>query len=280
MSASLTASVAIQIDWNLLLGRIFNSSPIFWWSLFTTVYIAICAEILGIILGIVTMSASRSRFLPVRWVAWFYRLIMRGTPPIVQIFFIYYGVNLLLGIDLFPTTVTLGSVALSGAVIAGIVALALNEGAFMSEIIRGGVDSVDAGQLESALAIGMTRRQAMRRIIAPQAARVIIPTVGNQFNYMLKATSLLSFIGVYEMFQDAQVGYAVSFRPVEYFLGVAIWYLILTSLWGLVQGRIEKKLGASELDVDQGPRRQLWKPWKSNMKPLNNPTHESERATV
>lgn len=279
MSAHLAAAAsATQVDWGLLFHRIFNGSPVFWRSLWATVYISVCAEVLGIILGIVTMSVSRSRIAPLRWLAWVYRLIMRGTPPIVQIFFIYYGANLLLGFDLFPTNLSLGSLTISGAIIAGIVALGLNEGAYMSEIIRGGVDSVEAGQLESALAVGMTRRQAMRRIIAPQAARVIIPTVGNQYNYMLKATSLLSFIGVYEMFQDAQVGYSASFRPVEYFIGVAIWYLVLTSLWGVIQAQIEKKLGASESDI-MGERR-LWKPWKSNVTSTESPMPELEKAAM
>lgn len=277
MSAVAAAS-ASQVDWHLLFERIFNSSPVFWRALATTVYISVCAELLGIILGIITMGLSRSRISPLRWLAWVYRLVMRGTPPIVQIFFIYYGANLLLGFDLFPTNLTVGSVTVSGAVIAGIVALGLNEGAFMSEIIRGGVDSVEAGQLEAALSVGMTRRQAMRKIIAPQAARVIIPTIGNQYNYMLKATSLLSFIGVYEMFQDAQVGYSATFRPVEYFIGVAIWYLVLTSVWGLIQSRIEKKLGASEFETI-GDRR-LWKPWKLNAKPAGAQTPELDRAGV
>lgn len=279
MSAHLAATTsATQIDWGLLFHRIFTSSPVFWRALWTTVYISVCAEVLGIVLGIITMGASRSRVPPFRWLSWIYRLIIRGTPPIVQIFFIYYGANLLLGFDLFPTNLTVGSVTLSGAVLAGIVALGLNEGAFMSEIIRGGVDSVEAGQLESALAVGMTRRQAMRRIIAPQAARVIIPTVGNQYNYMLKATSLLSFIGVYEMFQDAQVGYSASFRPVEYFIGVAIWYLVLTSVWGLIQAQIEKKLGASDSDLI-GERR-LWQLWKSSVTPTDSPLNELERASM
>jgi polar amino acid transport system permease protein len=278
VTVQLAAASASQIDWHLLFGRIFNGSPVFWGSLVATVYISVCAELLGIVLGIITMGASRSRILPLRWLAWLYRLVMRGTPPIVQIFFIYYGANLLLGFDIFPTNLTIASVTVSGAVVAGIVALGLNEGAYMSEIIRGGVDAVEVGQLEAALSVGMTRRQAMRKIIAPQAARVITPTIGNQYNYMLKATSLLSFIGVYEMFQDAQVGYSATFRPVEYFIGVAIWYLVLTSLWGLIQSRIEKKLGAS--DFEPIGERRLWKPWKSNGKLVEHQAQELERSGV
>jgi polar amino acid transport system permease protein len=86
----------------------------------------------------------------------------------------------------------------------------------------------------------------MRRIILPQAARVIVPPLGNQFNYMLKATSLLAFIGVYEMFRDAQLLYARNFQPVEVFFAVAFWYLVLTTAWNLIQVQIERRLGASE----------------------------------
>ncbi|MGH8963623.1 MAG: amino acid ABC transporter permease [Jatrophihabitantaceae bacterium] len=278
MTMHLAATSATQIDWRLLRDRVFNGDSVFWRSLWTTVYIAVSAEVLGILIGIVTLATLRSRIAPLRWLAWVYRLVMRGTPPIVQIFFVYYGANLVLGFDLFPSQLTIGSWVFSGAVLAGITALALNEGAFMSEIIRAGVDSVDPGQLESAMAVGMTRRQAMRRIIAPQAARVVTPAVGNQFNYMLKATSLLSFIGVYEMFQDAQVGYAASFRPVEYFIGVAVWYLVLTSLWGLIQARIEKKLGASDADITGG--RRLWRSRKWNVGSAESASRKLEGTAV
>ncbi|MFC0862343.1 amino acid ABC transporter permease [Sphaerimonospora cavernae] len=268
--------VAPNIDWQLLFDRIFNGSPVFWHSLAATVYISISAQLVGIILGVLTVGAVRSRIPPLRALAWLYRLVMRGTPPIVQIFFIYYGANLLLGFDLFPANLSVGSITISGALIAGITALGLIEGAYMSEIIRGGLESVEDGQLEAALAVGMTRRKAMWRIIAPQAARVIIPTVGNQYNYMLKATSLLSFIGVNEMFQDAQMGYAATFQPVEYFIGVAIWYLVLTSLWGAIQTRIERRLGASESETIG--ERPLWKPWKKNLNALVRRNRETEKA--
>jgi polar amino acid transport system permease protein len=175
---------------------------------------------------------------------WFFR----GTPLIVQIFFIYYGANLFLGFDLFPRTVGLFGIGVSGAIVAGTAALSINEGAFMSEIIRAGISSVDRGQMEAAQSVGMTRRLAMRRIVLPQAARLIIPPLGNEFNGMIKSTSLLAFIGVYEMFLDAEVGYSSTFKPVEYFMGVAIWYLVLTTIWSLVQVRIERRLGASELE--------------------------------
>lgn len=276
--AAAAAASATEIDWGLLFRRIFNGNSVFWRAMGTTIYIAVISQVLGIALGMATLAGTRSRIFVVRWIAKIYVLVTRGTPPIVEIFFMYYGANLLLGFDLFPTNLDIGSLTVSGPVIAGITALALYEGAYESEIMRGGVDAVEAGQLEAGLSVGMTRRQAMWRIVVPQAARVITPTVGNQFNYMIKATSLLSFIGVYEIFQDAQVGYAASFRPVEYFIGVAIWYIILTSLWAVIQVRIERKFGASDYEPSEG--RRLWRPWSSSTRSAKSPVVTRERVGV
>ena len=238
--------LGISIDWGLLFERMFHPGSVFWKALSTTVAIAVVSETFGIILGFVTWLSARSRWRLLRGLTYVYMLVFRGTPLVVQVFFIYFGTNLFLGFAVFPREISLFGLVVPGAVLAGVVALSLNEGAYMSEIIRAGIDAVDRGQMESALSVGMTRRLAMRRIILPQAARVIVPPLGNQFNYMLKATSLLAFIGVYEMFRDAQLLYARNFQPVEVFIGVAFWYLLLTTLWSLVQVQIERRLGASE----------------------------------
>lgn len=249
---------AVQFDWDLFGDRIFNGEGIFWKALATTVYVAVIAQVLGVVLGLITALAGRSRIWALRALAWAYTLVIRGTPIIVQIFFVYFGANLFLGFDLFPRELSMVGIAISGAVIAGTVALAINEGAYMAEIIRSGIDSVDKGQLEAGLAVGMSPRLAMRRIVLPQAARVVVPPLGNQFNSMIKTTSLLAFIGVYELFQDSQVGYSATFKPVEYFISVALWYLLLTTLWSLIQVRIERRLGRHDLPEqrDKGP---IWR---------------------
>jgi polar amino acid transport system permease protein len=207
-----------------------------------TLSCAVAAQVLGTLIGLVSAFMKISSRAPLRWLASTYTWSIRGTPLIVQIFFIYYGANLLFGIDLIPRRIDLLSFSISGAVVSGIAALAVNEGAFMSEIIRAGIVSIDHGQMEAALVLGMTRGMAMRRIVLPQAVRVIVPPLGNEFNNMLKSTSMLSFIGITELFNDAQQRYSVTFRPVEYFLGVAILYLLLTTIWSLIQGRIEARL--------------------------------------
>lgn len=246
-----------EFDWALFLSRLFHPEAPFWRALATTVGIAVVAQAAGVIFGFLAAISLRVSFWPLRALTYLYIWIFRGTPIVVQIFFVYFGANLFLGFDLFPREVSLLGFTLSGAIVAGAVALSINEGAYMSEIIRAGLASIDRGQLESALAVGMTRRLAMRRIILPQAARIIIPPLGNQFNYMLKTTSLLAFIGVYEMFRDAQVHYSVHFQPVEIFFAVALWYLLLTTVWAFVQVQLERKFGASERSESESPFERL-----------------------
>ena len=214
--------------------------------MYTTVYIAVIAQVIGIVLGLIAALMRQSKLVPLRLLSGFYVLLFRGTPLLVQIFFIYFGANLLLGFTLIPNTLHLGLFSLDGAVVAGILALGINEGAYMREIIRAGIDAVDRGQMEAARSLGMTYRLAMRRIVLPQASRVIVPPLGNEFNNMLKTTSLVFTIGVYEMFADAEIHYSQTFKPVEYFAAVAFWYLVLTGVWSVIQAYIERRLSASE----------------------------------
>jgi polar amino acid transport system permease protein len=247
-----THLATVHFDWHLFSQRIFHPDGAFWRALAATVYIAVLAQVMGVALGLLSALAGMSRIRPVRVLSYLYVLLFRGTPVIVQIFFVYFGANLFLGFDLFPRTVGLVGLSVSGAVVAGIVALGFNEGAYMSEIVRAGIGAIDPGQMEAALSVGMRRRMAMRRIVLPQAARVIVPPLGNEFNKMLKTTSLLAFIGVYELFEDADVHYSTTFKPVEYFTAVAVWYLILTTVWSLIQVQIERRLGASEREEGEG----------------------------
>src|SRR5918911_1319076 len=222
------------VDWHILWQRIFHPDHVFVLALWRTIYISVLAQVLGVVLGLIAALMRMSRIAPLRWLSGLYVLIFRGTPVIVQIFFVYFGANLLFGFTLIPRSVNFGAFEMSGAAFAGILALGINEGAYMREIIRAGIDSVDKGQMEAAKSVGMTYGLAMRRIILPQAARVIVPPLGNEFNNMMKNTSLLAFIGVYEIFLDAEQGYSVTFKPVEYFMAVAFLYLLLTTAWGVI----------------------------------------------
>jgi polar amino acid transport system permease protein len=241
--------VFAQSEWHIFVARLFSPEAAFWTAFEATILIAIAAQLLAIVLGLLSALAGRSRLLALRVLSYTYVLVIRGTPVIVQIFFVYFGASLFLGFDPFPQREGFLLFSVSGAAVAGIVALGVNNGAYMSEIIRSGIGAVDGGQMEAAMSLGMTHSLAMRRIVLPQAARVIIPPLGNEFNGMIKNTSLLAFIGVYEMFFDAETHYSQTFKPVPYFLAVAVWYLLLTTIWTLVQGYLE-----SALDVEYKTR--------------------------
>ena len=238
------------VDWHVVWQRLFHPDDVFVRALWTTVYIAVAAQVLGVLLGLVAALMRTSRFSVARVVSGAYVLLFRGTPLLVQIFFVYFGLNILFGFSLIPTTLNFGLFQMDGAVFAGILALGLNEGAYMREIIRAGIDAIEKGQMEAARSLGMTYGLAMRRIVLPQAARVIVPPLGNEFNAMLKNTSLVFTIGVYEMFADAEIHYSTTFKPVEFFGAVAVWYLLLTGIWSVIQAQIERKLATSERDEE------------------------------
>ncbi|HSC91939.1 MAG TPA: amino acid ABC transporter permease [Gaiellaceae bacterium] len=250
-----------SVDWHLVWQRIFHPDHVFATALWTTIYLSVLAQVLGVVLGLVAALMRMSRFLPLRLVSGAYVLIFRGTPLIVQIFFIYFGANLLFGFTLIPRELHLAFFTLSGAAFAGILALGINEGAYMREIIRAGIDAVDRGQMEAAKSLGMPYRLAMRRIVLPQATRFIVPPLGNEFNNMMKTSSLVFFIGVTELFGDAEIRYSTTFKPVEYFLAVAFWYLVLTSVWSVIQAQIERRLAVSERGDELTFRERVFNAW-------------------
>jgi polar amino acid transport system permease protein len=232
----------MQFDTNELISFMTNWSVIIP-ALITTILMAILAQALGIGLGLLAALAGRSRNPVIHGVAAIYVWIFRGTPVLVQILLLYFGVPVLLGIDPFPNTYPFLPALISGPFVAAMLALGVNEGAYMSEIIRAGILSVDSGQAEAAKSLGMTPRKTMSRIVLPQAMRVIVPPLGNEFNNMLKTTSLASVITVTELVMVAEMRYAGTFKPFEPLVGISLYYLAMTTVWGVVQSRIERKFG-------------------------------------
>jgi polar amino acid transport system permease protein len=212
-------------------------------GLWRTVYISVLAQLLAVIIGLGVALMRRSKRRWVTAVAGFYIWILRGTPLLVQLVLVYNG---LAAAEIYSfSDVTLLGVTVTGVFQAALITLAVNESAYMAEIIRAGIDSVGKGQTEAALAIGMTPRSAMRWIILPQALRFIVPPLGNNFNAMMKTTSILSVIGVDELFLNTQAISSTTFRTFEVFIVAALYYLMLTTLWSFVQAWIEGRLSAS-----------------------------------
>jgi polar amino acid transport system permease protein len=242
--------VLVAADWHVIWLRIFHPDSTFAHALWTTVYIAIVAQVLGIVLGLAAAFARMSKIWPLRLLSGVYVLVFRGTPVLVQIFFIYFAWG--------PPGIH--ALHIPAEAVAGIVALSINEGAYMREIIRAGIDSIERGQMDAAKSLGMRYSLAMRRIILPQAARVIVPPLGNEFNNMMKNTSLVYTIGVFEMFAYAEQNYS-QFFIADYFLAIAVWYLLLTTIWTFIQAYIERRLAVSERGEELSFRERLQAAW-------------------
>ncbi|WP_102692055.1 amino acid ABC transporter permease [Rummeliibacillus pycnus] len=193
-----------------------------------TLLITVVSMFFGLIIGLLAAIAriKGNRFL--RNIARAYVSIIRGTPPLVQIVIVYYGL-VDYGIELGPLT-------------AAYIALSINIGAYVSEAFRGAIQSVPKGQTEAALATGMTEKQAMRRIIIPQAIRYAIPPLGNTFVGMLKETSLVSVIAVTELMRSAQLLVAQYYVYMPFYLSIGIMYWIMSTLFTFILNKIEKRL--------------------------------------
>ncbi|ASE33861.1 amino acid ABC transporter permease [Mammaliicoccus sciuri] len=197
--------------------------------------ITLVTFVLGLILALVTalMRISSSKVL--KGIARFYVSIIRGTPMIVQLFIIFYGIP---EIGRLATGNADNQLTLS-PVIAAIIGLSLNVGAYASEILRGGIMSIPKGQTEAAYSIGMNYKQTVQRIILPQAIRVSVPALGNTFLSLIKDTSLLGFILVAEMFRKAQEVASTTYEFLTIYLLVAILYWIVCFIISIVQSYYE-----------------------------------------
>lgn len=227
----------MHFDWAFFWRYLFEPSSIYLHGLWLTLSISVVCQLTGTIIGLFAALGRLSSFRSLKILVRFYTWVMRGTPLLVQVVFIYTA---LAAANIFRfNDIDLGFMVLPGNIQAGIIALSLNEGAYMAEIIRAAITSIDTGQVEASKSLGMRYHLFMRRIILPQAARFVIPPLGNEFNSMLKNTTLLSVIGVPELLLATQMVTSATFKVFELYTVVALYYLSLTTLWGLIQRRIE-----------------------------------------
>ncbi len=217
------------------------ANPLIRNGLVATIVVSVVAQLMGVILGLFAALGKMSKFSPFRWLADIYIWYFRGTPLLVQMMLLFFGLGVTHVYD-FPD-IHLGFLVITGAIQAGTLALGINEGAYMAEIVRAGIEAIDPGQLEAAKSLGMTYGQAMRRIVLPQAAKVIVPPLGNEFNNMMKTTSLMEVISAAELFYAFTQLNARFFKPFELFIAASLYYLALTTIWTLIQSRIESSLG-------------------------------------
>jgi len=201
----------------------------------TTIVVAVASVLFATILAVFGALGRLSSNAVVYGIASFYVSLVRGTPLIVQILFVYLALPQIWR-----------DLARVDAVILGIVALSFNYGAYMTEIFRAGIQAIPRGQVEAAAAIGMTDRLTMRRVILPQAVRIVTPAIGNEFIAMIKDSALVSIIGVQELLWRAQRVGTQSFRSLETLLLAALIYWMLTVVLSVFQDRLEKRMAESD----------------------------------
>jgi polar amino acid transport system permease protein len=224
----------------------YQFAPAIMAGLRTTIILAVLAALIGLVLGVVLAVMRLSASWVLRLGSGFYTWLVRGTPLLVQI--LLWG-NLAL---LFQHIGPFDTNAVMTPFVASVVALGLNEGAYMAEIVRAGILAVDRGQYEASLSLGMPRTLAMRRIILPQALRVIIPPTGNQFISLLKATSLVSVIAGGDLLTQAENISSANLRTIELMLVATFWYLVLTTITSIGQYFIERRMARSGTSLHGG----------------------------
>lgn len=198
-----------------------------------TILISLIGVALGSILGAFVALMKLSKIKIISWIASIYIEILRGTPMLVQVFIVFFGITAALGLDI-------------SALVCGTIALVINSSAYIAEIIRAGINAVDKGQMEAARSLGLNYRQTMKSVIMPQAIKNILPALGNEFVTLIKESSIVSTIGVGEIMFNAQVVQGISFDPFTPLIVAAALYFVLTFVVTRIMNMIEGRLNASD----------------------------------
>lgn len=227
-----------RFEWPNVLKYLFDPKIIS--GIGVTLGLTFVAMVIGVTLGVIVAIMRLSRNPVLSWSAGLFVAFFRGSPLLVQLIF-WYNLAALYPIITFGIPgVALNANEIITPFLAAILGLGLNEAAYMSEIVRGGIISVDKGQREAGTAMGLTGPQTMRRIILPQAMRVIIPPTGNELVGMLKATALVSVIAVSDLLYSAQIIYARNFDVIPLLIVATIWYIVMTTILTIGQGFLER----------------------------------------
>ena len=229
-------TLAIDFEVDVVWRFLFN--PLIREGAWRTIQVAVAAQVLGVLLGLSFALMRISRNPAASVFSGFYVWFFRGTPVLLQLYILYFGVPQLFDNQTLTTELT--------AFRAAVLAFGVNEGAYMTEIMRAGILSVEAGQMDAAKSLGMTNLQAMRHVVLPQALRVVIPPTGNEFIAMLKNTSLASAISLVELLQGSTLIYSTNFKFMELLVVAAIWYLAMTTVFSLAQAELERVLSVGE----------------------------------
>lgn len=207
----------------------------------TTLYVTAGALIIGLVIGLIMALGKMSQHKVLKWPASVYVEIIRGTPLFVQVLILAYGVPQMIN------SMSGGSVSFTWKpiVIVGIIACGLNSGAYLAEIIRSGIQAINKGQTEAARSLGMSRSQTMISIVLPQAFKVILPAMANEFVTLIKETSILSYVGIVEITREGMLWASRDFKSFPAYIGVAVIYMCMTIPLSRVVAYLEKRMASS-----------------------------------
>ena len=263
-AGSIIRSIVIndRFEWNVVGNFLFNSRIL--QGVLVTLELTALSMAIGILLGIIAAVMRLSANPLVSGASWIYIWFFRGTPLLVQLLFWFNVAALFPTIDLGvpfggPSFIHLDANTLITPYVAALLGFGLNEGAYMSEIVRAGIISVERGQTEAAQSLGMPRLQIMRRIILPQAMRIIVPPTGNETISMLKNTALVLVLGsVTDLLFAAQKIYDNNYKTIQLLIVASVWYLVLTSVAYVGQYFIERRFGRGFTQAERVTMRSRW----------------------
>jgi len=210
------------------LDALMSSFPVFVHGLRITLGLTAFTIVFSVILGLIVLGLKVSRFRVLNWIANLYLAVVRGMPLIALLFVIYFGIVSIVKVNAFT---------------AAVIGLTIHTSAYMAEIFRSGLSSVPRGQNEAARSLGMSRVQTLRKVVSPQALRVVVPALANQAILSLKDSSVAAFITVDELFLTAQRLSAATFQPLTYYTIVSIYYLVIVGIMTLIAQRVERYYG-------------------------------------
>jgi His/Glu/Gln/Arg/opine family amino acid ABC transporter permease subunit len=220
----------VQFDWQIFTGAL--TSPTFAWGAALTIGLAAVSQAAATVIGLVVALLRISAIAPLRWFAAGYVWLFRAVPTLLQLLFVWNALPQLIPSLRDPWFTPF---------LAGFLALSINESAYMAEIIRSGLASVDRGQILAGKTLGLRSDQIFRLIVMPQMIRVIIPPTGNEFITLLKLTSLASVISLRELLTVTNQTVAVNFRFAELYAAATVWYLVIVSVFMILQAQLERR---------------------------------------
>jgi len=217
--------------------RVFGEvQPLLTKGLWITVEVTVLSLLLALVIGLISCFLALSKRAPLRWISKVYVGLVRGTPLLVQVFYIYFAIPQLLQLMGFDVRFT--------PFIAGLITLTLNAGAYLSEIFRGAINAVNPGQMEAARSLGLSHAQAMKNVVLPQAFRICLPSLVNQFIITLKDSSLISVIGLADIMYQSKIYVGRSMEAFATYTWVAVYYFVIITILTQVAKYVERKVSA------------------------------------